>query len=81
LTIAVPIDKEHAMSVRLSVSMNPEVADALKHIADKRGINATEATRRAIAWYKFFTDAQDEQKKVQLVDPKTGKVSEIVMLA
>ncbi|MFI7166900.1 ribbon-helix-helix protein, CopG family [Rhodococcus erythropolis] len=69
------------MSVRLSVNLNDEVAEALKDIAEKRGLTATEAVRRAIAWYKFIDDEVVEGgRKIQLVDPKTDKVSEVAVV-
>ena len=69
------------MSVRLSVNLNDEVADALKQIADRRGITATEAVRRAIAWYKFIDDEVVQGgRKIQLVDPQSDKVSEVAVV-
>lgn len=67
------------MSVVLDVKLNDEVIEALKVIADKRGISATEAVSRAIAWFKFFDDAQVAHRQVRLVNPKTEEVSEITM--
>ena len=70
------------MSVRLNVNLSDEAAAALKEIADKRDITATEAVRRAIARYKFIDDAVSNQRKLQLVDSDDpSKVTEVAVLA
>lgn len=70
------------MSVRLNVNLNDEIAAALKEIADERGISATEAVRRAIAWYKFIDDEVVKGKrKMQLVDSDDpDKVTEVAIV-
>ncbi len=67
------------MTVRLSINLNDELAEVLKTIADKRGITATEAIRRAIAWYKFIDDEViDGGSRIQLVDRDGDRVKEVV---
>lgn len=68
--------------MRLNVNLNDEIAAALKEIADERDISATEAVRRAIAWYKFIDDEVVKGKrKMQLVDADDpGKVTEVAIV-
>ncbi|MFF0818412.1 ribbon-helix-helix protein, CopG family [Rhodococcus sp. NPDC003318] len=67
-------------SIRLSVNMNPETADALKEIAESNGISVTEAVRRAISVAHFIEAQTRAGKSVQIEDPKTGKVRELIMM-
>lgn len=67
-------------SVRLSVNMNPETAEALKEIAERNGISVTEAVRRAISVAHFIEAQAREGKSIQIEDPKTGKVRELIMM-
>jgi hypothetical protein len=55
------------------------VVDALKEIAAKRGISMTEALRQAISHEKFFQDAVDQDQKVLLEEPKTGRLREVLL--
>ena len=57
------------MTVRLDVILSDKSAETLKAIADERGINATEAIRQAIAWYKFIDDEViKKNQELQLVE-------------
>ncbi|MFW3631242.1 ribbon-helix-helix protein, CopG family [Rhodococcus qingshengii] len=66
--------------IRLSVNMNNETADALREIADRYGVSVTEAVRRAISVAHFVEQETRAGKTVQIEDPKTGKVRELVMM-
>jgi uncharacterized protein (DUF2267 family) len=66
--------------VRLNVNLNSETADALRQIAEERGISATEAVRRAIAVYKYIEDEVDAGHTVQTVDKTSQKVRELVLI-
>lgn len=65
---------------RLSVNMNPETADALREIAKAHGISITEAVRRAVSVAHFVEQQSREGKSVQIEDPKTGKIKELLMM-
>ena len=70
------------MTVRLSVNLNDDVAAALKEIADKRGLTATEAVRRAIAWYKFIDEeVVDGNRTIQLVDKSSNRVTDVAVVS
>jgi predicted transcriptional regulator len=69
------------MTVRLNVNLSDDVAAALKEIADKRGLTATEAVRRAIAWYKFIDEeVVDGNRTIQLVDKSSDRVTEVAVV-
>lgn len=63
--------------MRLSVNLSPDVADALRELAHRRGKTITEVIRDAIATEKFLDDEQrkggdiiiehDDNVKKQLV--------------
>lgn len=66
--------------VRLNVNLNAETAEALKEIADQRGISFTEAVRRVISVYKFIDDETQEGHRIQTVDPERNLVRELVLM-
>lgn len=66
--------------VRLNVNLNAETAEALKEIADQRGISFTEAVRRAISVYKFIDDETHEGNRIQTVNPSRNEIREIVLM-
>lgn len=70
----------HEQLVRLNVNLNAETAEALKEIADQRGISFTEAVRRAISIYKFIDDETQEGHRIQTVDPERNQVRELVLM-
>ena len=65
---------------RLSVNINDATAEQLRRVAKDRGINITEAVRRAIALLAFIEDEVQAQHQVQVVDPESGSVRELVMI-
>ncbi|MDJ0016492.1 MULTISPECIES: ribbon-helix-helix protein, CopG family [Rhodococcus] len=71
---------EQAKPIRLSVNMNAETADALREIAEAYGVSVTEAVRRAVSVAHFVEQQTRAGKTVQIEDPKTGKVRELVMM-
>jgi hypothetical protein len=66
--------------VRLNVNLNAETAEALKEIADHRGISFTEAVRRAISVYKFIDDETQEGRHIQTVSADRNEVRELVLM-
>ena len=65
-------------STRLSININRETAEALKEIAERRGISYTEAVRRAFAIYKLIEDETLAGHRIQIVDGQ--RVKEVVLL-
>lgn len=65
---------------RLSVNIALDVADALRSLAKRRGITVTDGVRRAIAIWKLVEDASAKGQQVQIVDPATGNVRELVLV-
>lgn len=72
--------KNESALTRLNVNLNQETADALRLVAEQRGISFTEAVRRAISVYKFVEDELAEGHRVQAVDADSGTVRELVLL-
>ncbi|MFN8192512.1 MAG: ribbon-helix-helix protein, CopG family [Nocardioidaceae bacterium] len=68
------------MTTRLSININDETAQALRELADESGTTVTEVVRRAVSVYKFFDDARDEGKTIQLVSPNEEKVTQIQLV-
>lgn len=66
--------------VRLNVNLNHETADAIKELAEERGISVTEAVRRAISLYKYVEDQTNEGRKIQVADRSGKTVSELVLI-
>ncbi len=64
---------------RLSVNVTLDVADALRSLTKRRGITVTDGVRRAIAIWKIVEDADAKGQQVQIVDPGTGTVRELVL--
>jgi len=59
-----------ADTIKISANLSPEVVDALKTIAKKRGITMTEALRRAISTEKFLLDTIEDNGKILIEDKK-----------
>jgi hypothetical protein len=66
--------------VKLSANLSTAVVDALKDIAAKRGISMTEALRQAISHEKYFQDAIDQDKKILLAEPRSGRLREVLLV-
>lgn len=65
---------------RLSVNIALDVADMIRTLTRRKGITATEGVRRAIALWKLVEDETAAGGTVQVVNSKTGKVRELVLL-
>ena len=66
--------------VRLNVNLNAETAEALREIADHRGISFTEAVRRAISVYKFIDEETKDGSRIQTVNSSRNEVRELVLM-
>jgi predicted transcriptional regulator len=66
--------------VRLSVNLSPDVAGALRWIAEKHRITITEAVRRAISTQKFIEDAADRKAKVLLQEMNDDTLKEVIFV-
>jgi len=66
--------------VRLNVNINAETAEALKALAEAKGISVTEAIRRAISVYKFVEDEVQIGRKVRTMDTSDNNVRELVLM-
>jgi hypothetical protein len=64
---------------RLSVNINDDTAAALRSLAEEDGVTITEVVRRAVSVYKFFDEAKDAGKTIQLVD-RDEKVTSVQMV-
>jgi hypothetical protein len=64
---------------RLSVNINSESADILRHVTAERKINTTEAIRRAIGLLGFFEEARRLRKRI-ITEDASGQQTEIVPL-
>jgi cytidylate kinase len=65
--------------VKISANLSATVVDVLKEIAAKRGISMTEALRQAISHEKYFQDAIDQDQKILIEEPKSGRLREVVL--
>jgi predicted transcriptional regulator len=66
--------------VRLSVNLSKDVADALRWIAKKRQISATEAIRRAISTQAYVEEAHDRGAKILVKEPNEDTLRELVFI-
>jgi hypothetical protein len=64
--------------VRLSVNLNPQVADEIKGYADRKGISITEAVRRAISVLAFVDGAQSRGASLNVEEG--GSLKEVLFL-
>ena len=62
--------------VTLTANLSRSVADALRNLAERRGVSMTEMLANAISHEKFFQDAADQNEKVLLRDEK-GRYREV----
>lgn len=65
-------------TVTLTAGLSRPVANALKDLAERRGISMTEMLALAISHEKFFQDAVDQNKKVLLRD-SSGSYREVIL--
>jgi len=62
--------------VRLNAELAPDVANALRLLAQDQGVSVSEAVRRAISTETYIYRAQQSGKKV-LID-QDGRLKEVV---
>jgi hypothetical protein len=65
-------------AVRLSINLAPDVAQALRTMAQRQGVSITEAVRRAISTEKFFRDEAEKGSKV-LVEDTNKNIRQILL--
>ncbi len=63
--------------VKMSVNLSQEAIEALKSIAEERGVTVTEVLRHAIGLEKYVDKVQKENGKI-LVETSKGQVRELV---
>jgi hypothetical protein len=56
-------------TIRLSVNLSQEAADALRSITARRGITITQAIRRAISTQYYIEEALDEGARILISGP------------
>lgn len=66
--------------VRLSVNLNDDTANALRKLAEERGVSVTEAVRRAISLYNYLEDEVRSGRHVQTADSARKEVRELILL-
>lgn len=64
-------------TVKLSVNVSPEAAQALRDLAKQRGTTMTEVLRHAIATEKYLQEATRKNSKILLEDD-AGRTRELV---
>jgi hypothetical protein len=65
---------------RLQVKLNSDAAQAIRDIAEDRGISFTEAIRRCISVYTYVAAASTDGKRVSIIDATAGTERELVLL-
>lgn len=61
----------YAASIKLTVNINDETADALRDLSRFRSTSITETVRRAVAVLKFIEDQQRSGKEILVRDGKS----------
>lgn len=64
---------------RLSVNVNDETADALRTLAERRGVSVTETVRRAVSVYDFLEKRQANGEQIRVVDD-AGAITNVELL-
>lgn len=65
---------------RLNINMNEQTAAALRELAQREQISITEAVRRAISIYKFFSDELADGRKIQTMREDGGAKRDVVLM-
>jgi predicted transcriptional regulator len=68
-------DKE---SIRLSLSVSPELNERLEQLASSGHTTKTEILRKAIALYDVVAEAKTEKKRLGILDQNKQLLTEIV---
>jgi hypothetical protein len=71
--------KRPAGTVRLSVNLDPKVAEALRTLAEKRGATVSEVVRDAIATEKFLSDVRENDERLLLQNADGTYTREIIL--
>jgi hypothetical protein len=77
--MSVDDEKTGTGSVRLSIKLSADAAEAIREISERRGITITEVIRRAISTHKYIDDASARGAKVLVREPDKT-VSELVFV-
>lgn len=73
------VDQDSAPKVvRLSVNLAPDVAAALKRLAESKGVTVTEMVRRAISTENFFEEQRAEGRKILIADDDEENIREVL---
>ena len=65
-------------TVRLSLSLSPELNDRLEQLAASSHTTKTEILRKAIALYDVVAEAKSEKKRLGILDQDKRLLTEIV---
>ena len=65
-------------TVRLSLSLSPELNDRLEQLATSSHTTKTEILRKAIALYDVVAEAKSEKKRLGILDQDKRLLTEIV---
>jgi predicted transcriptional regulator len=65
-------------TVRLSLSLSPELNDRLEHLAASSHTTKTEILRKAIALYDVVAEAKTEKKRLGILDQNKRLLTEII---
>lgn len=65
-------------SVRLSLTLSPELNERLEQLASSGYTTKTEILRKAIALYDVVAEAKSEKKRVGILDQDKHLLTEIV---
>jgi predicted transcriptional regulator len=65
-------------TIRLSLSLSPELNDRLEHLAASSHTTKTEILRKAIALYDVVAEAKTEKKRLGILDQNKRLLTEII---
>lgn len=71
---------ENKETVRLSLSLSPELNERLEQLATSSHTTKTEILRKAIALYDVVAEAKTEKKRLGILDKDKQLLTEIVGL-
>jgi predicted transcriptional regulator len=63
---------------RLTLRLSGDAMEAVRKIAQKRGLTTTEVIRRAIGTELFLSEAQERGERILLEDPQ-HRIREVVL--
>lgn len=65
---------------RLNINMNEQTASALRDLAQRHQVSITEAVRRAISIYKFFSEELAAGRKIQTMREDGSEKRDVVLM-